>query len=178
MKKIISILLIVLTMFSFATVAFAEGETEEKTTFTVKFEYNLEDGSVYIDIQTVPYGTDLDTVAPKTPSYVYPYDNTKLAKFDYWRTNHPAFKDEVEITNLPVIDSLSNIDEITFVAHYKYVENDIKNQTQEKVEDLIEGTIPGATDAFKDMASFFTSIGDLLKNWFSLFIFYIQSFFG
>lgn len=178
MKKVISILLVALTLFSFATVAFAEGETEEKTSFTVKFEYNLEDGSVYIDIKTVPYGTDLDTVAPETPSYVYPYDNTKLAKFDYWRTNHPSFKDEVEITNLPVIDKLSNVDEITFIAEYRYVDNDFKHQAQEKGEEFIESIIPGATETFGNISELFSSLGELLKKWFSMFIFYVQSFFG
>ena len=173
MKKIISILLVALTMFSFATVAFAEGET---ATYTVYFVYSTKDGEQTVTVENIAYGTDLDDVAPEIKSYVHPADNTILVKFSHWSSDRYAAGEEIH--DLPAFDVKDgDYNDIRFVAKYEYVENNFQNQTEDKIEDVLGELLPEG-NPLEGIGDWFTTITELFKKWFSLFMFYIQSFFG
>ena len=173
MKKLISLLLVVLSIFSFTTVAFAEEATTAPQTVKVYFEYNNEDGTARVDEFDVAYGTDLDTVAPKAPNFVHPNDSTTKMYFLYWTTNHNAYKDE-QLTNLPAIGATDNIKEIKFVAYYDPRENNVQNNVQDAF-DQITGNLP-TTETFEGLGDFFTTIVNLFKKWFEQVFAYLQSF--
>lgn len=175
MKKIISILLVVLTLFSFATVAFAEGETAKKT-YTVTFVYSTKDKE---EVKTIPveYGTDLDTVAPKVESYVHPSDNKILVKFECWTTDFPGLNDQ-EFYDLPTLEEVDgNVDGIRFEAKVKYLENNLQNNVEDKFDETLDNLgVPDVTETFANFGEFFTKIVDLLKMWFTQFVFFLTSF--
>jgi hypothetical protein len=174
MKKIISILLVVLTLFSFATVAFAEGEAAAAT-YRVYFVYSTADGEQTLPVD-VAFGTDLDTVAPEIKSYVHPSDDTLLVKFSHWTSD--SYSAGEEIHDLPKFDVKDgDYDGIRFVAKYEYVPNDLKNNVEDKVEDVLGDILPEG-NPLEGISDWFTTITELLKKWFSLFVFYIQSFIG
>ena len=174
MKKIISILLVTLTIFSFATVAFAEGE---KATYTAYFVYSTAEGEQVATVENIALGTDLDDVAPAVKSYVHPSDDTVLVKFSHWSCDTYAVGEEIR--DLPAFDEKDGdyYDGIRFVAKYEYVENNFKNQTEDKIEDALDSILPEG-NPIEGISDWFTTITDLLKKWFSLFVFYIQSFLG
>ena len=173
MKKIISLLLVVLSIFSFATVAFAEDTTTAEQTVTVYFEYNNEDGTARIDEIQVKYGVDLDTVAPKAPNFVHPNDSSTKMYFLYWTTSHNAYKDQ-QLENLPAIGANDNIKEIKFVAYYEPRENNIQNNVQDAIGNITDSiTNP---EAIEGVGDFFASLVELVKKWFSQLFLYFQSF--
>lgn len=177
MKKIISVLLVVLTLFSFTTFAFAEDATQDTTAkkFIVKFEYNLEDGTPHIETHEVEYGADLNAIAPNVPTIEYPKDKTLLMKFIGWKTTTPGF--DSLITTIPKIEAASAIESITFEADYTYIPNDLKNQTQEKVDEWLDGMgVPNLGETFEGFGDLFNRVVELVKKWFSMFVFYIRSF--
>ena len=171
MKKIISILLVVLTIFSFSTVAFAEGEA---ATYTVYFVYNTAEGEK-TEMFEVAYGTDLDEVAPKVESYVHPNDNTQLVKFDYWYSDFTGSEILIDLPTYTERDG--DVDGIRFIAKQIFVDNDFKNQTQEKFDEVMDNFFPNG-NPLENMGDFFTTVVELFKKWFSLFIFYVMSFVG
>lgn len=175
MKKFISILLVAIMTLSFATVAFAEGETEAKK-YTVYFVYDTKDGEK-TDVFEVAYGTDLDEVAPKVESYVHPSDNTQLVKFDHWKTDNYASLKGQELYNLPAfVEKDGDVDGIRFEAVNKFVPNDFKNQTEDKIEDILGNIGLPETNPLEGMGDFFNTVVELVKKWFTLFMFYIRSF--
>ncbi len=173
MKKIISILLVALMAVSFATVAFAEGETAEKT-YTVYFVYNTKDGEQTVKLDA-KYGQDLDEIAPKVESYVHPEDKAILVKFDHWKTD---YMNGQELYNLPAfVEKDGDVNGIRFVATQLYVDNDLKNNLGDKLDGALDNIgLPDMGEAFEGFGDFFTTIVELVKKWFSLFMFYINSF--
>lgn len=179
MKKIISVLLVILAVLSLSTVAFAADDAAATTgKVTITFEYNLENGDSKVTTIEVPYGTDFNALVPKAEDYVHPKDPTKKMFFSYWYTkDHNKYKDEL-ITNFEPISATDGITEITFYAWYEPKDNNVQNNAQGALDDLKENlkdTIPGA-EAFEGLGDFFTRLVELLKSWFSQFMLYVYAF--
>ena len=175
MKKIISVLLVILAVLSLSTVAFAADDVATTTDkVTIIFEYNLENGEAKVTTIEVPYGTDFNDLVPKAENYVHPKDSTKKMFFSYWYTkDHNKYKDEL-ITNFEPISATDGITEIKFYAWYEAKDNSVENDLKDKLEDFKEN-IPGA-EAFEGMGDFFTRLVELLKSWFSQFMLYVYAF--
>lgn len=172
MKKIISILLVALTLFSFATVSFAadEATTQEKPV-TVIFEiYDSEGNLKYV---TVGVDYEEKIPVPETPSWVHPDDKTQKMFFAYWTTTHKGYPDV--INNIEPIKANDGIKEITFTAWYEPRENNIQNNVQEGFGNIVDN-LPGA-DAFEGMGDAFSTIIELIRKWVMQFVLYIRAFF-
>lgn len=173
MKKIISILLVALTLFSFATVSFAadEATTQEKPV-TVIFEiYDSEGNLKYV---TVGVDYEEKIPVPETPSWVHPSDKTQKMFFTHWTSNHPSYEGQV-IENILPIYANDVIKEITFTAQYEPRENNIQNNVQEGLGNIVDN-LPGA-DAFEGMGDAFSTIIELIRKWVMQFVLYIRAFF-
>lgn len=179
MKKIISVLLVILAVLSLSTVAFAADDAAATTgKVTITFEYNLEDGKADVKTIEVPYGTDFNDLVPKAENYVHPGDSTQKMFFKYWyNKDHPHY-DGVTITTFEPINATDGITEIKFYAYYQPLPNTLENNKQDALDDLKENlkdTIPGV-EAFEGIGDFFTRLVELLKSWFSQFMLYVYAF--
>lgn len=178
MKKIISVLLVILAVLSLSTVAFAADDAVATTgKVTITFEYNLENADSKVTTIEVPYGTDFNALVPKAEDYVHPKDPTKKMFFDHWYSkDYQSFKDP--IYNFEPINATDGITEITFYAWYEPKDNNVQNNAQGALDDLKENlkdTIPGV-EAFEGIGDFFTRLVELLKSWFSQFMLYVYAF--
>lgn len=153
MKKIVSILLAVIMIFSLtATMALAADD--------VKVIFTDERGNVIKEI-TVDYGEDFNAKAPQD-TYV---DDGYRYFISGWETNHPAFKGTI-LTTLPVIKSGDGVKEITFRACY-----DVEEITTENVVGGVVDTIFGE-DTTDMLSSFIAAI----KAFFQGIILYLMNF--
>lgn len=173
MKKIISILLVALTVFSFATVSFAADEaTAQEKPVTVIFEvYDSEGNLKYV---TVGVDYEEKIPVPETPSWVHPSDSTIKMFFTHWTSTHSSYKDQL-IENILPIKANDGIKEITFTAQYEPRENNIQNNVQDSIDNIVEN-LPGA-DAFEGIGDAFSTIIELIRKWIMQFTLYIQAFF-
>lgn len=171
MKKIISLLLIVLTVFSLtATAAFAEGEVTTKP-ITVYF---YDDNGVELKKIYVNYGEDYNVQAPTLDSYIIDSaDGTKYkATHDGWEiTNLKTYENEfIPSGNLPVFGETDKVTEVKIAAVFKVRENNIQNNVQDTIEKLPGGEI------ITNASDFFSSIVSLIKTWFMNFILFLNAF--
>lgn len=157
MKKIISIILAVVMIFSLtATVAFAADDASKP----VKIIFLDDRGSVMKEIN-VAYGEDYTSQAPKDTYYDEGY---KYSIFG-WSSTHPAFSGTV-LTKLPKVDSTDGITELTFKAVY-----DVEEVNTENVVGGVVDTLLG--DNTSDL---FSSFIQLIKEFFQKFIMYLMNF--
>lgn len=157
MKKIISLLLAVIMVFSFtATVAFAADDASKPITVTF-----LDDrGSVLKEIK-VDYGEDYTSKAP-TDTYI---DEGYKYSICGWEPDLPAFKGQA-LVKLPVFIEADGITEITFKAVY-----DVEPFTPDNVvEDVVDGILGENT------TNLFSSFIQLIKDFFQQFIMYLMNF--
>ena len=171
MKKIISILLVILAVFSLtATAAFAEGESTKPITV-----YFYNDDSVEPDkVIYVSYGEDYNVQAPKFDTYyVEATDGTKYKiVHEYWRIeNLPGYKGEtIPVGKLPVFGETDRVTEVHIRAKFEAYENNLQNNTQDVIENL-----PGG-ELILNAGDFFSSIVSLIKTWFMNFILFLNAF--
>ena len=174
MKKIISVLLVILAVLSLSTVAFAADDAATTGKVTIIFEYNLANAKTQITTIEVPYGTDFNNLVPDAPDYVHPDDPTTKMYFDHW---YVKGQDEL-IYEFEPIKATDGITEIKYNAGYlpkpNTPENDAKDQYEDFKENLKEN-IPGV-EAFEGIGDFFTRLVELLKSWFSQFMLYVYAF--
>ncbi len=176
MKKIISVLLVVLTVFSFtATAVFAEDATETRKPIAVMF---FDDNgttqvgeTIYVD-----YGEDINQYADRL-TFTHPditIDGTKYrVVHDGWEIlNVKAYAGEVfGKGKLPTFGATDNIKEpIKIKAKYKEYEKTLGNEIESGLEKL-----PGG-DVVLNAGEFFTTIIELIKKWVMQFALYINAF--
>lgn len=171
MKKIISVLLVVLAVFSLtATAAFAEGETTKPITV-----YFYDDNSVEpVKTIYVNYGEDLNVQAPEFESYVIEASDGTSYKIvhDGWEiTNLKGYNGEfIPKGNLPVFGENDKVTEVHIRAQYEAYENNIQNNVQDALENIPGGEI------ITNASDFFSSIISLIKTWFMNFILFLNAF--
>lgn len=163
MKKIISVLLVVLAVFSLtATAAFAEGESTKP--ITVYFY----DNGVEIKKIHVNYGEDYNVQAPKIADSIIEGTNYKQVHDGWEITNVGEYKGEIiSHGNLPVFSEKDNVTEVHVKAVLKAYENNIENNIKDKIDS--NETLSGVSD-------FFSSIVSLIKTWFMNFILFLNAF--
>ena len=170
MKKIISILLVVLAIFSLTvTAAFAEGETAQKP---LKITFYDDNGTTVKEVIYVDYGFDYNHLAPKFDSYTLQFDGVeyKIVHEGWTIMNVKYYKDQyLPIGNLPVFAETDGVTEVKVKAQYKAYENTIENNIKDTVENL-----PGG-ELITNAGSFFSNITSLLKSFFEKFLGFIQS---
>ena len=166
MKKIISVLLVILAVFSLtATAAFAEGESTKPITV-----YFYDDNSVEpVKTIYVNYGEDYNVQAPKFDSYVV--GEYKIVHDGWEITNLKTYNGEfIPIDNLPVFVENDKVTEVHVKAEYKAYENNIQNNVQDAIEKL-----PGG-EVITNAGDFFSSIISLIKTWFMNLILFFNAF--
>ena len=170
MKKIISILLVVLAVFSLtATAAFAESDPSKPVTV-----YFYDDNNVVVKVINVGYGENYNDKAPTLDSYIIEAgDGTKYkVVHDGWSiTNLKTYENEIiSLGNLPIIYDLDKVTEVHVVAEFKVYENNIQNNVQDAIEKL-----PGS-EIITNASDFFNSIISLIKTWFMNVMLFLAAF--
>lgn len=157
MKKIVSLLLAVLMIFSItATAAFAADDASKPIKITF-----LDDRGYLLKEITVDYGEDYTSKAP-TDTYVD--EGYKYSIFG-WNSDLPAFKNTV-LVNLPAFVEGDGITEVTYTAVY-----DAEPFTPENViEDVVDGIFGEST------TNIFSSFIQLIKEFFQQLLMYIMNF--
>ena len=176
MKKIISILLVVLTVFSItATAAFAEDAAPAQKPIAVMF---FDDNgttqvgeTVYVD-----YGEDINKYANKL-TFTHPdieIDGRpfRVVHIGWEIININMYKNQlIPLNELPTFGATDNIKEpIKIKAKYKEYEKTLSNEIQSGLEKL-----PGG-DVILNASDFFTIIVDLIKKWVMQISLYLNAF--
>lgn len=155
MKKIVSILLAVVMIFSLtATVALAADAKPVKITF-------LDDRGAVMKEINVAYGEDYTSKAP-VDTYI---DGGYKYFISGWESDHPALKGQV-FEKLPVIAEKDKITALTFKASYSVVEVTPDN--------VIDGVVDGIFG--ENTTDMFGSLIELVKSFFQQFIMFIMNF--
>ncbi len=153
MKKIISILLVVITVFSFTAMM----ASAEEATGDIKVTFYRDRADAHGTVVYVNYGDDINKVAPKYENQV---SGEYIIVHTGWESDHAYYAGQViELGNIEVIAANSGIKEITFTGVYKDRENNLQN----KIEGALEGT--GVGDAVSNAGNFFETIINLFKKW-------------
>lgn len=164
MKKIISILLVVITVFSFTAMM----ASAEEATGDVKITFYKDRNDTQPTVVYVNYGDDINKVAPK---YETTTSGDYLIVHTGWESDHPAYKGTViGKGNIDVIAPNSGIKEISFVATYDAEENNFKNNAENVIEKL-----PGG-EAILNAGDFFQTIINLFKKWLMSFSLFLNAF--
>lgn len=165
MKKIISILLVVITVFSFTAMM---ASAEEATTGDVKITFYSDKADAHGTVVYVNYGDDINKVAPKYKNQV---SGEYIIVHTGWESNHPFYAGQViDKGNIEVIAANSGIKEISFTAVY----DSEKNNVQNKVENAFEDTPVG--DAILNASGIFETLINLVKKWFMSFALFLNAF--
>ena len=162
MKKIISILLVVLTVFS-VTATFASAEDSTPGTYIVEF-YD-DNGSTLVKTITVYYGQDFNKEAPEFDSYIVKdVDGVdyKVVHDGWMIMNYKTYEGQaIPKGNLPALEAADKPPAVLKIkAQYKAYENNIENNIKDTVSNM-----PGA-EVFTNMSDFFNSIIELIRSWF------------
>ena len=171
MKKIISLILAVLMIFSVTAVGvFAADETQKpvKVTFiyddaNLRGEAVTKTDEIYVD-----YGENYNSKVP-TGAYYTTVDGVKYKIFtDLWEANLTGFNGKYfEKGKFPVFEELDGITEITFTAQMGAEEVSVEN-----IAGDIADTVLG-----KDTVNLFTNFIEQLKTWFGQLILYLANMF-
>ena len=152
MKKIVSILLAVLMIFSLTATAFAANDV--KVTFTDERGYVLKE-------ITVAFGEDYNAKAPEETTI----DGDYMTYISGWESDHAAFKGTI-LTKLPVINKKDGITDITFKAVY----------TTEEI--TTENVVGGVVDNIfgEDTSDMLSNLIATIKAFFQKFILFLINF--
>lgn len=143
MKKVLSLVLAMVMLFTLGTVAFAE---EEKP-ITVNFVIN---GELVKSIQ-VDYEEDYNSQAPDVRREI---SNGIKYEFGGWETNNYYYTGTI-YEKLPVIEEGTPIYEITFVATYTETEYD----GEEIIEDILgDNTVAGFKSIWEGFLQFLQQV--------------------
>lgn len=170
MKKIISLILAVVMIFSVTAVgAFAADETNKPITIT--FIYDDADvkgiGVEKTKVIYVDYGEDYNSKVPEG-AYYSTVDGVKYKFYtDTWTTTETAYSSKLyEKGYFPAITALDNITSITFKADMAVEEVTVEN--------VIGGAVEGIVG--EETVDLFNSFVELIKLWFNKFLLYIRNF--
>ena len=166
MKKIISILLVVITVFSLTAMMVSAEETTTQKPIKVTFYYDKVDTRgtvVYVD-----YNENINNVAPD-------YDDQKangfIIKHIGWDTDLAGYEAEtITLGNIPVIPENSRITEITFTGVWQ----EKPDNTETKVESAVDGILGEGTTL--DISAFLERVISLLKNWVMSMTLFLKTF--
>ena len=173
MKKIISLILAVLMIFSVTAVAaFAEGETEAQKPIRITFIYDDADingiavpktKEIYVD-----YGEDYNSRVPEGSYRVKGEDGKTYRIYtDVWSSDKAGYDTTLfEKGKFPVFGANDNVSEIVFKAEMASEEVTVGGV----IEDAAEGILGEST------VNFFNYIIEQLKLWFGKLILYIRNF--
>ena len=177
MKKLISLLLVVITLFAFtATAVFAEDATETRKPIAIMF---FDDNgttqvgeTIYVD-----YGEDINAYA-NTLTFTHP--DIKIDGVTYkvvhegWKVmNVPYYTAQGMIPkgSLPAFYEGDRITEpVKIKAAYKEREKTLSNEFEDTITKL-----PGG-EVVMNASEFFTTIIELIKKWITQFALYINAF--
>ena len=176
MKKIISILLVVLTVFSLAvTMASAE-----ETTGTFVVEFYDDNGTTLKDTITVYYGEDFNAKAPNFDSYSATMSDGTKQKFVHegWMImNYNTYAGRyIPKGNLPKLGATDKVPAVLKIkAQYKNYEDNLQNNVQDSLGNIVD-SIPGGSETFTSISDFFSSFVSLIRNWFMQVALFLNAF--
>lgn len=171
MKKIISLILAVLMIFSVTAVGvFAADETQKpvKVTFIYDDANTLGQAVTKTKVIYVDYGEDYNSQVP-TGAYYTTVDGVRYKIFtDLWEADLAGYNRSLyEKGSFPKFDAADEITEITFIAQMGVEEMSVENITGDIAEGVLgEGTV-----------NLFANFIEQLKLWFGQLILYLANLF-
>lgn len=154
MKKIVSLLLAVLMIFSLTATAFAADDASKP----LKIIFTDERGYVLKEIN-VAYGEDYTSKAPEDTTI----DGGYKTYITGWESD---LQPGVVMTTLPVINAADGFTELTFKASYTTVEVTAENVIGGVVDEILG----------ENTTDLFTSFIQLIKEFIQQFIMYLMNF--